>query len=51
MTNLTKDQKEVLIELIEDKIYMNEDMLNHGIDVDYYKNINEDLNKLIKLLQ
>lgn len=49
--NLTKEQKEILIELIEDRIFMNDEVRKHGVDVEYYKNANEELTNLIKHLQ
>jgi hypothetical protein len=54
MKELTKEQKEYLIELLEDKIFMDKDIAyneNHPTDVEYYEVHINKMNELIKILQ
>jgi hypothetical protein len=54
MKELTKEQKEYLIELIEDKIFMDEDVSVNSysqVDKDYYSDHISKMKSIIKVLQ
>ena len=54
MKNLTAEQKRYLIELLEDKIFMDKDVAynkNVPADVEYYENHINKMEELIELLK